>query len=160
MSSNHQLTAVFNEGGVITVTPEKENLYFPNSYTFYLALLTSIRKADPLEVWNIRYAARITEENFPFLHSSSRLQIIIDPWAPYRDPVVLLGKTGILTLMLAESMPYYFKRLPDAKPIMEKRLAEDARRKIQTVPVSTELNSDGAGLKDTGESATDSTGDS
>lgn len=87
-------------------------------------LYTELRKAlialSGDRTWSVRYASQIRQENFPFLHSSHSLHILLDPLAPLRDPIRELLKDGYLCWQLHPSQSYYFKSLEEAEAIRQR----------------------------------------
>lgn len=125
----HSLPEVVNvsllEDGSVQITPLDEatiatRIKTPN--ILFLELRRVIRRLTEDESWAVRYASKISDPLLPFLHSSNRLQVLIDPMSPYRSPIDALSKDGVLTLALLPSHVYYFKPksevIRDVVPIM------------------------------------------
>lgn len=103
--------------GSIQVTPINEKTIgarLRNPRILFLELRRKIRELTGDDSWTVRYASQVHDPMLPFLHSSGKLKVLIDPMSPYRNPIEALSKDGVLVLIQLNSHVYYFKPKDEA----------------------------------------------
>lgn len=126
---------------------------FKSVNSMFMELRRLVREATECPDWEVRYASQVTNPLVPLLVSTSQMKVIMDPMAPYRDPLTAMSMRHSINLYVLPGRAFYYHNREALEAILGHDLKVKARHvnsQNTTRPDSTRVLGDetehGAGI--------------